>query len=333
MADIRGLAHCCSFFSNGVGCLEISFAGIDHDIAAGEVSVFHGSSVKSLNGIFASGKMYEAPGAGEDVVPTIRKDSSRSCAYSSPEFWTAYRYVGDGMGVVIVAALPPTDHDAQRGVIYRIPRKKGSKQWAVHGGGWRFTSVFLIKGYHSNCRMRSDDPDGVQPPACLTFWLDQLVVKMPADDSTTKKPRVGGASIGEGSTTATGSSKALLAEADDGHRPIPASGQRDDGHRGTTATGPAIMEVDSADSRAAIERDLRCYADQWQNLQDVEADSAYGPVYPEPADVHELSRKGTCIHDVTLRRGMDFPPPFRTIWGDMLLMRFPYSHMIFQIYV
>ena len=50
-------------FSNGVGCLEISFAGIDHDIAAGEVSVFHGSSVEALTGIFASGKMHEKPGA------------------------------------------------------------------------------------------------------------------------------------------------------------------------------------------------------------------------------------------------------------------------------
>ena len=185
---------------DGGGCLEISFAGIDRDIAAGEVSIFHGTSVESLNGIFASGKMHEAPGAGEDVVKTRRKDRSRSCAYGSPEFCTAYRYVGDGLGVVIAAVLPPTDHDAQRGVIYRIPRKKGSKQWAVYGGGWRFTSVFLIKGNLSNCRMRSDDPDGVQPPACPTFWLDKHVEKMPADGSTTKKPRVGGASIGDGST-------------------------------------------------------------------------------------------------------------------------------------
>ena len=137
--------------------------------------------------------------------------------------------------------------------------------------------------------MRFDDPDGLQPLACPTLWLDKLVEKMPADGSTTKKPRVGEASIGEGSTTATGSSKALLAEADDGHKPILPSGQRDDGHRGTTATGPAIMEVDSADSRAAIERDLRCYADQWQKLQEAEAESAYGPVYPEPADIQELN--------------------------------------------
>ena len=89
------------------------------------------------------------------------------------------------------------------------------------------------------------------------------------------------------------------------------------------------MEVDSAVSRAAIERDLRCYADQWQKLQEAEAESAYGPVYPETADIQELNRKGSCIHDVTLRRGMDSPPPFRTIWGDTLLMRFPYSHITF----
>ena len=72
-----------------------------------------------------------------------------------------------------------------------------------------------------------------------------------------------------------------------------------------TATGPAIMGVDSAVARAAIERDLRCYADQWRHLQQVEVEAAYGPIDPEPADKEELSRKGTCIHDVTLRRGMD----------------------------
>ena len=71
-----------------------------------------------------------------------------------------------------------------------------------------------------------------------------------------------------------------------------------------TATGPAILEVDSAVARAAIERDLSCYADQWRHLQEVEVEAAYGPVYPEPADIQELSRKGTCIHAVTLRRGM-----------------------------
>ena len=72
-----------------------------------------------------------------------------------------------------------------------------------------------------------------------------------------------------------------------------------------TATGPAIMEVDSAVARAAIERDLSWYADQWRHLQEVEVEAAYGPIDPEPADIQELSRKGTCIHDVTLRRGMD----------------------------
>ena len=65
------------------------------------------------------------------------------------------------------------------------------------------------------------------------------------------------------------------------------------------------MGVDSAVARAAIERDLRCYADQWRHLQEVEVEAAYGPIDPEPEDIQELSRKGTCIHDVTLRRGMD----------------------------
>ena len=65
------------------------------------------------------------------------------------------------------------------------------------------------------------------------------------------------------------------------------------------------MEVDSAVARAAIERDLSCYADQWRHLQEVEVEGAYGPVDPVPADIQELSRKGTCIHDVTLRRGRD----------------------------
>ena len=49
-----------------------------------------------------------------------------------------------------------------------------------------------------------------------------------------------------------------------------------------TATGPAIMEVDSAVARAAIERDLSCYADQWLWPQGVEVEAAYGPVDPEP---------------------------------------------------
>ena len=65
------------------------------------------------------------------------------------------------------------------------------------------------------------------------------------------------------------------------------------------------MEVDSAIARAAIERDLSCYADQWKHLQGVELEAAYGPIDPELADIQELSRKGTCIHDVTLRRGRD----------------------------
>ena len=65
------------------------------------------------------------------------------------------------------------------------------------------------------------------------------------------------------------------------------------------------MEVDSAVPRAAIERDLSCYADQWRHLQEEEVEAPYGPVDPEPADIKELRRKGTCIHGVTLRGGMD----------------------------
>ena len=72
-----------------------------------------------------------------------------------------------------------------------------------------------------------------------------------------------------------------------------------------TATGPAIMEVDSAVARAAIERDLSCYADQWRHLQEEEVEAPYGPIDPELADIEELGRKGTCIHGVTLRGGVD----------------------------
>ena len=64
-------------------------------------------------------------------------------------------------------------------------------------------------------------------------------------------------------------------------------------------------EVGSAVAREAIERDLSCYADQWLHLQEVEVQAAYGPVDPEPAELQELSRHGTCIHEVTLRRGRD----------------------------
>ena len=64
----------------------------------------------------------------------------------------------------------------------------------------------------------------------------------------------------------------------------------DDGHRskGLTATGPAMVELDSEVARAAIKRDLNCYADQWRLLQEVEVEVAYGPVDPQPADIHEL---------------------------------------------
>ena len=57
------------------------------------------------------------------------------------------------------------------------------------------------------------------------------------------------------------------------------------------------MGIDAAEASAAIERDLRCYADQWRNLQEIEVEAVYGPVDPEEADIQELTRKGTCNHD------------------------------------
>ena len=65
------------------------------------------------------------------------------------------------------------------------------------------------------------------------------------------------------------------------------------------------MEVDSAGPRAAIERDLSCYADHWRHLQEEEVEAPYGPIDPELADIEELRRKGTCIHAVILRAGVD----------------------------
>ena len=65
------------------------------------------------------------------------------------------------------------------------------------------------------------------------------------------------------------------------------------------------MEVDSVVAVAAIERDLSCYADQWRHLQEEEVEAPYGPIDPELADIKELRRKGTCIHGVTLRGGVD----------------------------
>ena len=60
-----------------------------------------------------------------------------------------------------------------------------------------------------------------------------------------------------------------------------------------TATGPAVMEVDSAVARAVIERDLSCYADQWRHLQRNEVEAPLGTVDPDLADMQELTRNGT----------------------------------------
>ena len=69
-----------------------------------------------------------------------------------------------------------------------------------------------------------------------------------------------------------------------------------------TATGPAVMEVDSRAARAAIERDLSRYSDQLYRLQQVEVEAPYGLVDPERAEIQELRRNGTCIRDVSLYR-------------------------------
>ena len=45
--------------SDGASSLEISLADIDPDYDAGVSIVFHGTSLDSLNGITASGKMHE----------------------------------------------------------------------------------------------------------------------------------------------------------------------------------------------------------------------------------------------------------------------------------
>ena len=58
-------------------------------------------------------------------------------------------------------------------------------------------------------------------------------------------------------------------------------------------------------ARAAIERDLSSYKDQWQRLQEMEVEAPYGPVYPEQSDLRELTRSGTCLLAVTLRHGTD----------------------------
>ena len=93
----------------------------------------------------------------------------------------------------------------------------------------------------------------------------------------------------------------------DGHRPSNLARRRPQDQQSckATATGPAMIEVDSAVAKAAIECDLNCYANQWRQLQLDEVEDAYGPLFPEPTDIDELRRTGNCIHDVTLHRGID----------------------------
>ena len=106
------------------GCVEISL-GDDTGPDPGESVVYHGTNLSALNKIAEKGEMKETKGAGSAVVKKKRKDKSENAAYVSPEFWTAYRYLVNGLGVIIVAILPPTNHDTERGIIYRVPRKKG----------------------------------------------------------------------------------------------------------------------------------------------------------------------------------------------------------------
>ena len=45
------------------------------------------------------------------------------------------------------------------------------------------------------------------------------------------------------------------------------------------------MGIDAAEARAAIERDLRFYADEWLYLQEEEVEVPYGPIDPKASDM------------------------------------------------
>ena len=62
------------------------------------------------------------------------------------------------------------------------------------------------------------------------------------------------------------------------------------------------MEVDSPVTRAAIERDLRCYEERWSELCLLEAEAPYGVVSPKASNIPDLKRQGKCILEATLRR-------------------------------
>ena len=71
----------------------------------------------------------------------------------------------------------------------------------------------------------------------------------------------------------------LRSESDDGHRPSNLARRRPQDQQSckATATGRAMIEVDSAVTNAAVECDLNCYTNQWCELQLVEVEDAYGP--------------------------------------------------------
>ena len=62
--------------------------------------------------------------------------------------------------------------------------------------------------------------------------------------------------------------------------------------------------IDCGRGREEIKRDLTRYAAKWLKLQQIEVESPYGPCSePDQAAIEELTRNGTCMSDVTLRRG------------------------------
>ena len=73
----------------------------------------------------------------------------------------------------------------------------------------------------------------------------------------------------------------------------------------TTCDMQQTAELSSATARAAIQRDLHCYAELWQSLVAVEIEAPYGPPDCQPADRAALEKQGSCILGATLRHGTD----------------------------
>ena len=79
-------------------------------------------------------------------------------------------------------------------------------------------------------------------------------------------------------------------------------------------TGPAIAQgclpshgevrVDCERGSEEVNRDLTRYAARWLKLQQIEVESPYGPrSEADHAAIEEVTRNGSCIRDVSLRRG------------------------------